>query len=330
MAHNLNIVNGKASLFLVKEPAWHNLGTVLNNPPTIEEGIRYAGLDYTVEKAQNYFCRKGESVVTKMPNRFVTYRTDTGKPFEVVSDRYQVVQNIEAFNFFNPLMKQFDLTLETAGALGGGEEIFITAKAPSTIKIGNKDYVDYYLLITNRHDGKGMVQIILTPVRVVCNNTLSAALMQNAYKLAIKHNGNAEESIKDAQNGMIEMFTDSINLGEYYNLLNTIKIDDRQLSNYIVNSLGLLVDETTVTEDTLKKYSKDIQTLDELMEYAEVGPGQEIIKGTAWGAYNVVTGYFSNVKSYTNNASKLNSLNKDGVDFKVNQKALQLAGQLQF
>ncbi|HWJ30034.1 MAG TPA: DUF932 domain-containing protein, partial [Flavisolibacter sp.] len=147
MAHNLNYneQTGKYSFFSVKEKPWHCLGLIVQDYPTSREAIKFAGLDYRVEKRKlftldnnNHFAstdkRRAE---VEVPNSFATMRTDTEQMLGVVGRDYEVVQNEDAFSFFDAIVGGAGgIHYETAGALGKGERIFITAKLPDYIKVG--------------------------------------------------------------------------------------------------------------------------------------------------------------------------------------------------
>lgn len=175
MAHNLfyNEFTGKHSFFSVKEKAWHGLGQIVSEYPTSSEAIWHAGLDYQVAKSPNiHEFPSGKEVVSK--TSFFTYRTDTEEVLgESVGKDYQIVQNGEAFAFFDAIVGGGDgILYETAGALGQGEQIFITAKLPDYIRVGNgDDVIEKYLFLTTTHNGSGSITAAFTPVRIVCQNS---------------------------------------------------------------------------------------------------------------------------------------------------------------
>lgn len=154
MSHNLNFNErtGRYSFFSVQEKAWHNLGQTVEDYPTSGEAIKHAGLDYEVTKSPLFIKGKGiginddgsirEDTAIAVPNRFATIRTDTNDVFGVVGRDYRIVQNREAFAFFDAIVGGDDgILYETAGALGSGERIFITAKLPGYIRVGKGDDV---------------------------------------------------------------------------------------------------------------------------------------------------------------------------------------------
>jgi phage/plasmid-like protein (TIGR03299 family) len=183
MAHNLNFneQTGKYSFFSVKEKAWHGLGQIVEGYPNSAEGLKFAGLNYTVEKRKLFtFDNENQAAnedteikipEIEVPNYFATVRTDNENILGVVGRDYEVVQNIDAFSFFDSIVGGDGIQYETAGALGKGERIFITAKLPDYIKVGTNDLIEQYLFLTTSHDGFGSITAAFTPVRIVCNNS---------------------------------------------------------------------------------------------------------------------------------------------------------------
>ncbi len=137
MSHNLNFRNQKASMMYVGDVPWHSLGTKLDKLATAAEAIEAAQLDYLVEK-HPLFAKVG-NVYLPVPDRFGTVRMDEKKVIGDVGARYTVVQNNEAFTFFDSLVGEGEAIYETAGVLGDGERIWIMAKLPTYIKINGKD-----------------------------------------------------------------------------------------------------------------------------------------------------------------------------------------------
>ena len=319
MAHNININrNGRASFFTVKEKAWHGLGQTLDECPTSEEAIVQAGLDFTVKKTGIIANTPDENV--NIPNKFATYRDDTNEVFGVVGNRYTIVQNKDAFSFFDAIVGEGEAIYETAGALGAGEVVFITAKLPSYIKVGKGDDVEKYLLLTMSHNGSSAIQAMFTPVRVVCNNTLTAALKGAKNKVTIRHTKSAHNNLKLAHKvlGITNQLSDE--LADIFGAMSKTKLTEKSTEKFIEVSLGLERDE----EGNLSTKANNI--MDVVLEYNEIGAGQQLetTKGTLWGAYNAVTGYMSNVKDYKVTDKKMQSI-IDGTDYKTNSRSLELA-----
>ncbi|MEO7049977.1 MAG: DUF932 domain-containing protein, partial [Ferruginibacter sp.] len=150
MSHNINFneTTQQHSFFSVKEKAWHGLGQIVQDYPTSAEALKFAGLDFTVIKRPNkHQLDNGKIIISE--KSFFTYRPDTDAILgDKLGDDYEVIQNTEAFNFFDAIVKGEGILYETAGALGKGERIFITAKLPGYIKVGNNDLIEKYLFLT--------------------------------------------------------------------------------------------------------------------------------------------------------------------------------------
>lgn len=189
MAHNLLIENGKAQMMYVGEVPWHGLGTPLREPATSAEAIKAAGLDWTVRKVP-LFAIEGPGVVRVPKYCGIVPDNRWGKPdcpvFGIVSQEYQPLQNVEAFNFFDSIVGQKVAMYHTAGALGKGEHVWILAKLPGLMEITTSDVLDKNVLLSTGHDGRTCVRVILTPVRVVCQNTLTLA-MRSGEEIARAH-----------------------------------------------------------------------------------------------------------------------------------------------
>lgn len=327
MAHNLNFNENlqRHSFFSVKEKAWHNLGIVLDKCPSSAEAIKLAGLDYEVAKVPvSCTPQKFSSVI--IPDKFATYRTDNGKVFGIVGDRYSIVQNKDAFTFFDEIVGEGAAIYETAGCLGNGEVIFITAKLPDYIRVGTDDLIEQFLFLTSSHDGSGAIQVAFTPIRIVCNNTLNAALGNCSNKLTIRHTANAKDKLTQAHKVMGIVHKVSDELGQIFNQMTKVKITDANLIAFIKKSLAPNKEALTKIEASEELSSRFKNMVNECYLYAVANHTQqmETTEGTLFGAYNAITGYFQNVKEYKNDESKLKGL-LDGGTLNYTQKAFDMA-----
>lgn len=327
MAHNLNY-NEKLqrhSFFSVKQKAWHSLGLLLDKCPTSAEAIKLAGLDYEVSKVPVYCTPQNFSSAT-IPDKFATFRTDNGNVFGIVGDRYSIVQNKDAFAFFDEIVGEGAAIYETAGCLGNGEVIFITAKLPDYIRVGNDDLIEQYLFLTSSHDGSGAIQVAFTPIRIVCNNTLNAALNNCSNKLTIRHTANAKDKLAQAHKVMGIVHKVSDELGQIFNQMAKVKITDPALVEFIKKSLAPNREALTKIEASEELSSRFNNMVNECYLYAVANHTQQLetTEGTLFGAYNAITGYFQNVKEYKNDESKLKGL-LDGGASNYTQKAFNMA-----
>jgi phage/plasmid-like protein (TIGR03299 family) len=318
MSANINETNGKFAMFSAKEKPWHGLGQVVDSKLTSEEAIIEAGLDYKVGKGRLWVgypkeLRDELGKGREFDSLFATYRQDTGEPFGVVGSKYEVVQNKDAFKFFDDIVGYKEAIFETAGALGKGELIFITAKLPSHIRVAGDDIIDRYLLFTNSHDGSKSIEVLFTPVRVVCNNTLQLALRTAKSKYKVRHTKSVHNKLNEARHILQIENTLSEEAQEIYRNMTRIRLSDRQAHGFI-NSLFLtqaeleLLEEGRDYKDVLSTRKKNI--IGDVQKYLRLGPGQdmETTKGTLWGTYNAVTGYFNNAKNYTNDNNRMQSI----------------------
>lgn len=311
MAHGFKD-KGKDTTFVSKqELSWHSLGRVVDSMNSAE-CMKQAGLDFTVELAPMY-ASVGEALQDEVakekkiairekvgigaytlsqgllvPNAYATYRTDTNQVLGTVGNRYEVIQNIEAFDFFDEVIGEGHAQYETAGALGDGQTIFITAKLPENLLV-NKEDIDKYLLFTMSHDGTSSIKVMFTPIRVVCNNTLSWAL-KGQGAVTIKHTANARNRLDVAHKILGIDKISSQKYAEIFNRFQAVKISDEELEKFVDKTFNFDY------EDIKDLSSRSANKREAILEYYEVGAGQEGIQGTLWGAYNMVTGYLQNGK----------------------------------
>jgi len=279
MSHNLNVINDQTSMMYVGETPWHKLGTKLEKPATAAEAIEAAGLDFQVEK----FSLKTIKHDLPIGNYFATVRTDTLEALGVVGSRYEPIQNKDAFTTFDALVGEGEAIYHTAGVLGKGERIWLLAKLPDYIRVNLNDIVEKYLLLVNSHDGSGSVKVKLTPIRVVCENTLSMALRGEEQEIRVRHTLKAKEKLKQAHEilGLTNKLYAELNW--IFNRMGEKKMPEQMLIGYIKT----IFQENPKTEDR----SQILKIHDKVFELAETGHGAEMAKGTFWGAYNAVTEY---------------------------------------
>jgi len=202
MAHNINIENGKAAFFSLRESPWHKLGQVVNQPVSSREAIKLAGLNWDV-KTQGLYRED----MTTMDNHRAIVRMDTGANLGIVGTGYTPVQNSELFAFMQGLDGFSDVILETAGALGAGETVWVLAKVTG-LRFGIRgDEHQGYMAIINGHAGNSKLVVMPTTVRIVCQNTMRMAMGSHQRKnnlstgFTIRHTAgilNAMTSIREA------------------------------------------------------------------------------------------------------------------------------------
>jgi len=266
----------------------------------------------------------------EVSNYFANIHTDNNTVLGVVGKDYQIVQNREAFSFFDAIVGGNNgILYETAGALGNGERIFITAKLPDYIRVGNGDDItEKYIFLTTSHDGSGSITAAFTPVRIVCQNTLNASLRNMSNVVRIRHTAGAKQRLEDAHKVMGLANKLSTELESTFNHWAKITVGDNEMKKLI--QLALCPNKETLNHlqkgsfDDLSTVFKN--TVDDAFAYAMISESQqtETTKGTLFGAYNAVTGYFQNVRNYKNNEAKLQSIVLGGTAQMKSQKAFDL------
>jgi len=196
--------------------------------------------------------------------------------------------------------------------LGKGERIFITAKLPGYIKVGNDDLIEQYLFLTTSHDGYGSITTAFTPIRIVCNNTLNAALRNCFNSIKIRHTSNVKERLEQAHKVIGISNKLSREMDSIFNQWSKVSITDAAVKKLVQLAL---VPNKEVFQNLQKGKDDELSTCfknmcDTAFDYAMSSPSQqtETTKGTVFGAYNAVTGYFQNVRTYKDDEAKLKSL----------------------
>lgn len=305
-------------------PAWHLKGQVFGRQMTSEECIREALLDFKVGKLPAQITLP-DGTIREIPNKFGTYRTDTGQPFGTVGGRYEIVQNTEAFEFFDAIVGKGEAIYETAGALYDGQKIFITAKLPDYIKVG-KDEIEKYIFLTNVHDGTGSVIAAFTNTRICCANTLSAALGDMTNKVSIRHTKDVLSKLQQAHTIMGISNNLSKEMEEVFNIMAKKNIVDSQLKELIQKIVLKPIKEEASEEDKEKVSTRSLNKINDIYMFTQGHETQqtEATKGTLFGFLQGITGYYQHVKSYKNENDKLESI-LDGKAQEDSQKALNLA-----
>lgn len=272
------------SMFYVREKPWHGLGTKVDEAHTSADAIKLAGLDWEVKKLHNYV-----RIGTKMkavPGRFSTVRMTDGQILGSVKSRYQIVQNKDAFAFTDELLGE-GVKYETAGSLYNGSRVWLLARMEN-VKILD-DAVEPYMLFSNSHDGSAQIKVTMTPVRVVCNNTLSLALNEATNVWSTRHVGNLETKLEDAREtlGLAKKYMQELN--EEAEQMYKVKLtkDD------FIKIIGMLY---PVTEDMSSRKASTNRFYQDEMIYAYNQTDLNNIRNTAWGVLNAIADYATHAK----------------------------------
>lgn len=239
------------SMFYVRETPWHGLGTRVVTAPSSKEALELAGLDWKVHQQPIY------TEAEEIPGYKANVRSTDGKVLGVVTDRYRIIQNDEAFSFTDALLGE-GVRYETAGSLLGGKKVWLLAHMPHEYIISG-ERISPYLVFSNTHDGSDAVKVALTPIRVVCSNTLNLALSTAKRSWSMIHTGNIEEKLQEAKDTlfMAEKYMD--NLGKEFEKLRRIKVTDQQVMEYIELLLPIEPDATLQQRRNVNRLRDDMK-----------------------------------------------------------------------
>lgn len=256
---------------------WHyemtkEVTKLIQEAPTSEEALRLAGLDWEVQHAPVY-----TEAGLEIPNYKANIRSTDGKVLGIVSDRYRIVQNKEAFEFTDAIVGETEngvVRYETAGSLCGGKKIWLLAKMPTTKVLG--DEVDPYMFFSNAHDGTGAIKVGMTPIRICCANTLAMALNSAKRCWSTKHVGDMQSKLEEARMCLQMADKYMVNLDIEADRLANAKLYEEQIAE--------ILDEMFPIDDNAsdRKKSNIIQ-----------------FKTTFWDAYNM-----PDIQKFTDSAWK--------------------------
>lgn len=266
--------NVETMFYAGREKPWHGLGVQVEDALCSDEALKMAGLDWEVNQ-EPIMIESGDVIAGYKANVRDSDNTILG----IVTDRYKVVQNTQAFDFTNGLIGG-DVRYETAGSLQGGKRIWLLAKMPTKSILG--DDVEPYLCFTNTHDGSGAIRICMTPIRVVCNNTLNIALDTAQRQWSTRHMGDLETKMEEARNCLAMANSYMIALDESSDRLANTKISDEA----IMAAFDELFPVDEKSTDRKKENVKQIK--DEYM-VCYFSPDISQFKGTVWGAVNAMS-----------------------------------------
>lgn len=266
------------SMFYVRETPWHGLGTRVKEAPSSKDALIYAGLDWKVIQ---------EPVYTDSQELIEGYKANVRdsdrRVLGVVTDRYKVIQNEEAFAFTDALLGE-GVRYETAGSLQGGKKVWMLARMPHEYIITG-ERISPYLLFSNTHDGSGAIKVALTPIRVVCNNTLNLALSTAKRSWSMIHTGDIQGKLQEAKDTLLlaDRYMDS--LGKEFENLRMKSMTDKQVMEYIEVLLPVEEDGTMKQKRNIEHLREDLK-----MRYFDAPDLQDVGKN-AYRFINAVSDF---------------------------------------
>lgn len=262
------------TMMYTREKPWHGLGTMVAEAPSSADALRLAGLDWTVDQRPVYL----ENAAVPVPNYKANVRDRDGKVLGIVTDRYQVVQNADAFSWTDELIGG-DVRYETAGSLREGKKIWLLAKMPAAKVAG--DDVEPYLCFSNTHDGSGAVKVCMTPVRVVCNNTLNLALNSAKRSWAMKHVGDMTAKLDEARRTLELADRYMMHLDGAALQLANVTVTDEKLEKLLNEMFPLKENATDRQKNTVKAVKDEFMICYFMPDLAK-------FRGTGWGVVNAM------------------------------------------
>lgn len=319
---------------------WHGLGNAVEDEAAQYDHklfIEKAGLNWEAEKRQLHRCIIGSDGASLMQpaNAWEVVRKSDGKVLaDMVGERYTILQNAEAFGWFQGWLDAKEAALHTGGALFGGSRIWALAKLNrDPMEIAAGDVVEKYVLLSHSHDGSLAIRVGFTPIRVVCWNTLSMAHKADASKLIrLKHSKNVHQNLDNLREVMNLVNQEFEATAEQYRALQRKSINQSDLRKYVKAVFEVDADDSVIwpTGDRSKEMKEAVSErqkniMDEVIKLCESGKGNNLpsVRGTMWSAYNGVTEYLSYVNG-RNEDNRLNSL-WFGQNANMNKNALAIA-----
>ncbi len=266
------------TMFYTREKPWHGLGTRVEEAPSSADALRLAGLDWQVVQQPIY--TEGKELISGYK---ANVRDSDKKVLGVVSERYRIIQNEEAFSFTDALLGQ-GVRYETAGSLQEGRKVWLLARLPREY-IMSGEHISPYLVFSNTHDGSSAVKVALTPVRVVCNNTLNLALDTAKRSWSMIHTGNIRDKIKEAEDTLFRAEKYMERLGKELEDLRGREITDGQIREYIEQLLPIEEDATPIQSRNIIRLRKDMER-----RYFDA-PDLQDVGGNAYRFINAVSDF---------------------------------------
>lgn len=266
------------TMFYIREAPWHGLGRMVEEALTSKEALVAAGLDWNVtqKNVMTDYCNVIEGFRANL-------RESDGKVLGVVSDRYKIVQNTDAFTFTDSLIEH-GVTYETAGSLQEGKRIWLLAKLPDSYRLADEK-VEPYIVFSNSHDGSGAIKAAMTPVRVVCQNTLNIALSDAKRIWSTVHTGDIMTKLDEARHTLLQAGLYMGKLQREAEMMSLIRLTDRKVMQYTSELLPIRDDATEIQKKNVGRMRQDF-----LNRYYEA-PDLTILPKNGWRFINAVSDF---------------------------------------
>lgn len=283
MSHEIDMSNNRANMAYVGEVPWHGLGHKLKEGATIEQWQKAAGLNWTALRSPVRYDG-GDKDYLEFEGKSVLYRDDTLKPLSVVSEGYKIVQPKQILEFYRSLVKGSSFTIETAGCLYGGKKIWALARGSQKGSVLVKaDKIRPYVLLATSYDGSLATTGQLTTIRVVCNNTMQAAMGEGGVdRIKVPHSTKFDEDWMKRQLGLAD------------EAFSTFLLDAKKMAKKKVKkekAIEFFLELFNKEDEDVELEGPGARNVERLVQIYTDAPGQDLpsAKGTAWGLVNAVT-----------------------------------------
>jgi phage/plasmid-like protein (TIGR03299 family) len=274
-------------MFSVRAVPWHGIGTIVEEAPNSEEALKLGGLDWEVIQEPAFITAPETNAYVPVSGYKVNIRSTDREVLGIVTERYKVVQNKEAFSFTDSLLGE-GVRYETAGVLNGGRRVWMLARFPDKWKVLD-DQVTLYVVFTTSHDGTWAIKVAVTPIRVVCQNTLNLALHDARRIWTTTHIGNLEAKMHEAQKTLLYAERYMEHLQDEAENLNKIHISSQQLMK-MIELLLPIPEDCGATRET----NMDLLRTDLKMRYLNA-PDLQNFRNTGWKFINAVSDFATHV-----------------------------------
>jgi phage/plasmid-like protein (TIGR03299 family) len=320
VAHELEqFSDGTTAFFSARQDPWHRLGAITTDCLTAAEVMQVASLGGWDIRTEALRTVESNAAV---PGRYATTRihpkTGQREALGLVGSSYRVVQNEEACQLLDLIVDETGAHYETAGSLRGGREVFVTMKLPETMRIADVDDVDLYLAMCTSHDASRAGRVLVSPTRVVCRNTLRAAVANNVGEYTFRHSGDILGKLQDVRDALnlVPVYLDQLQAEAEKMIDQQLEWDQLQAIAEQLWPLG--------KDDGESAYLKRMARERDLKHLFEDAPTQENIRGTAFGAYNAVVEWLDHFQPARGDNHRAHKVLTDGNVTAIKERAFAL------
>lgn len=299
MAHELELrADGTGAAAYAYKPAWHGLGVVVDGLMTAEDCLkRVPELASPIVPEPVYAKNPDTGLFIPVPGYVANVRSEDFKPLAIVGERYKILQNVEALSFLDDLVDSGEAKYEAVISLKDGAKVSLLARLPREVKIGDEDLATF-ILLSNSHDGSSAITLAATPVRVVCQNTLSLALSTAKRTFKVRHTSSLSGRLSEARTALGVVFNYMAEFETKADEMLHTSFSDQEFETFLSSLLPMPEEEgrgktiATNTQDVIRSIAYNNLRVEEGNRNVQVSlPDMEPIKNTKWWALNSVSTY---------------------------------------